>query len=441
MRIKTAILCIICLFFYCFVANCYLVVRDNLYLLIPVIVTFILVNFYPGQILVNTNDKKLKRCYCGMILLVVFLVSVIASAIYGIVLIKNNVEVSLFVLSIAVTVITEAFIFWNGILRVYFSSRQLGVKLRVLGLICGMIPVINLAVLTLIIKKVFKEVHFEYFKETVNKKRQPLRVCETKYPLLLVHGVFFRDSEYFNYWGRIPAELEKNGAKIFYGNHHSASSVSDCGNELAERIRSIVEIENCEKINVIAHSKGGLDCRYALSELGIESMVASLTTINTPHRGCEFADYLLDKINEKVKDTIAATYNNTLKKLGDKEPDFLAAVNDLTSASCEEFNKVHSGLPEGVYCQSVGSLQNGMRGGKFPLNFSYLLVKLFDGKNDDLVSESSFKWGEKYTLLTTKENRGISHGDMIDLNRENIDGFDVREFYVDLVSELKKKGL
>ena len=36
--------------------------------------------------------------------------------------------------------------------------------------------------------------------------------------------------------------------------------------------------------------------------------------------------------------------------------------------------------------------------------------------------------------------RGISHGDMIDLNRENIDGFDVREFYVQLVSDLKNMG-
>ena len=33
-----------------------------------------------------------------------------------------------------------------------------------------------------------------------------------------------------------------------------------------------------------------------------------------------------------------------------------------------------------------------------------------------------------------------SHGDMIDLNRENIRGFDVREFYVQLVSDLREKG-
>ena len=58
-----------------------------------------------------------------------------------------------------------------------------------------------------------------------------------------------------------------------------------------------------------------------------------------------------------------------------------------------------------------------------------------------LPSEKSFKWGNNYRfLVNTESNRGISHGDMIDLNRENIKGFDVREFYVQLVSDLKKRG-
>ena len=43
-------------------------------------------------------------------------------------------------------------------------------------------------------------------------------------------------------------------------------------------------------------------------------------------------------------------------------------------------------------------------------------------------------------MLRPKGKRGISHGDMIDLNRENIRGFDVREFYVQLVSDLREKG-
>ena len=43
-------------------------------------------------------------------------------------------------------------------------------------------------------------------------------------------------------------------------------------------------------------------------------------------------------------------------------------------------------------------------------------------------------------MVPDTRKRGISHGDMIDLMRENIDGFDVREYYVQLVKELKEAG-
>lgn len=439
MKIITLLLCVFYTAIYSFASNCYEFVNHDTNLICLVLVLIALVNCFPGVLLFKSSDAKLKKCYRGTVQLTVFLASAIVSTIYNIRAIVVDGEI--FAWSILVCVLSEALLFWNGIIRVYFASSQLGIKLRIVGIICGMIPIVNLVVLIIIISKAFKETHFEYIKERLNRKRRSQQVCKTKYPILLVHGVFFRDSEFFNYWGRVPHELEANGAVVCYGNHHSASSVADCGMELAVRIREIVNEHGCEKVNIIAHSKGGLDCRYALAEAGIEQYVASLTTINTPHRGCEFADYLLNKIGEEVKDKIADAYNSTLRKLGEKNPDFLAAVSDLTAESCEKFNKLYPDSVEGVYCQSIGSLQNGINGGKFPLNLSYLLVKLFDGKNDGLVSESSFKWGTEYTLLTPKGKRGISHGDMIDLNRENIEGFDVREFYVKLVSRLKEIGL
>ena len=137
---------------------------------------------------------------------------------------------------------------------------------------------------------------------------------------------------------------------------------------------------------------------------------------------------------------MADTYNSTLKKLGEVRPDFLAAVTDLTAEACTAMDEELS-APEGIFCQSIGSKLNKAASGKFPLNFSYHLVKYFDGANDGLVSESSFQWGENYKLITTEGKRGISHGDMIDLNRENIKDFDVREFYVELVKNLKAKNL
>ncbi|KIR02367.1 Hydrolase of alpha/beta superfamily, possible membrane associated lipase [Lachnospiraceae bacterium TWA4] len=331
-------------------------------------------------------------------------------------------------------------IFWTGIITVYMTSVQLEIKWRVIGILCGWIPIIHLITLGKIIHITSNEIHIEKNKIKLNESRQRDEICKTKYPILLVHGVFFRDFQYINYWGRIPNELQKNGATIYYGNQQSADSVENCGKELADRIKEIILETNCQKVNIIAHSKGGLDSRAAISTWGMDKYVVSLTTINTPHRGCEFADYLLSKAPESLKMSVAKTYNTALKKIGDPNPNFIEAVTDLTASACKKRNESMTNSPN-VYYQSVGSKLNTPSGGRFPLNMTHSFVKYFDGANDGLVGENSFPWGEHYQFLTVKGKRGISHGDMVDLNRENFDDFDVREFYVQLVADLKKKGL
>lgn len=331
-------------------------------------------------------------------------------------------------------------LFWNGMISVVLSSVQLGIRHRISAVIFGAIPVLQWFQLRKIIRTVSEEAAWEEERERRNMTRKERAVCRTVYPVLLVHGVFFRDYKFPNYWGRIPGELKRNGARIYYGEHQSASSVAGSAAELAERIKKITEETGCGKVNIIAHSKGGLDCRYALRHCGVAPFVASVTTINTPHRGCGFADYLLEKIPEKMQKKVASAYESALKKLGDENPDFMAAVWDLTASACrrmEEEPESH----DGIFCQSVGSRLDHASGGTFPLNFTYSLVNYFDGANDGLVSEDSFRWGEKYIFLTASGERGISHGDVIDLNRENIPGFDVREFYVNLVEDLRKRGL
>lgn len=336
--------------------------------------------------------------------------------------------------------LVEFVLFWVGIIMVYTSSLQLGLKKRILGAVCGWIPFINLFMLVGIIRICREEVALERSLALRDKERAGKQVCKTKYPLLLVHGVFFRDFDHFNYWGRIPAELEKNGATIYYGEHNSAASVNDSALELEKRIREIVEKTGCGKVNIIAHSKGGLDARTAIAATSARQYVASLTTINTPHRGCEFADYLLDEIPEKQQLSIANKYNTVAAKLGDKNPDFLAAVYDLTSERCRERNEIIHDDPD-IYYQSVGSVMNEASSGQFPLNFTYNLVKYFDGENDGLVGVNSFNWGSSLQMVRLqKKGRGISHGDMIDLNRQNLRGLDIREFYVQLVSDLRERG-
>lgn len=386
-------------------------------------------------------DRRIRVCMQGSDLLLLFVFSTAASTLYLLFQIEQlwQGEARVWLLHLLNVFLAEAAVFWNGMIRVYLTSKQLAVKWRVLGVVCGFVPIVNLVVLCHIIRITGYEARLEGEKLLIDEERKEKRICETKYPILLVHGVFFRDSRYLNYWGRIPGELQRNGAVIYYGNHQSADSVKGSAEELAERIRQITEETGCKKVNIIAHSKGGLDCRYALSELGIADRAASLTTINTPHRGCLFADYLLEKIPKAAQERVADTYNKAVKVLGDEKPDFMMAVRDLTAAACEERNRYIADVP-GVYYQSIGSKCSRAVSGRFPLNFTYHLVKYFGGENDGLVSVDSFPWGERFRLVTLKGKRGVSHGDMIDLNRENIRGFDVREFYVELAADLKQRG-
>ncbi|OKZ40467.1 MAG: triacylglycerol lipase [Odoribacter sp. 43_10] len=349
-------------------------------------------------------------------------------------------QTSYWLIRLGIVILLENIIFWTGIITVYLTSEQLGIRWRVLGVVCGWIPVVHLIMLHVIIKTTGQEVKMEKMRAKRNKKRAKQEICRTKYPLLMVHGVFFRDFEHLNYWGRIPEELEKNGARIYYGNHNSASAVRDSAEQLAARVHEIIDKTGCEKVNIIAHSKGGLDSRAMIALTDAAPYVASLTTINTPHRGCQFADYLLNIIPAKQQKAVEKAYNAGAAKLGDVNPDFLAAVHDLTFENCEKLNEEIVDDPN-IFYQSVGSKLNKPMSGRFPLNFTYPLVKYFDGANDGLVGEESFPWGENYQFLTVEGKRGISHGDVIDLNRENIPGFDVREFYVQLVADLKNKGL
>lgn len=424
-----------------FVENSYYLMHHHHFAWFLTVPLFILVNVLPGSFHVNTRKRRFRFCYHGAILLSISVISslftFIIQFILGILHIKDYKD--FYISGIVFALITIAILFVHGGIYFFFCSVQLGIRWRIAGALFGMVPVLNIIVLRKTIHKVIDEVEFEIENEKRNRSRRAGKVCKTKYPLLLVHGVFFRDWKRFKYWGRIPEELEINGATVFFGEHQSALSVENSAAELAERIKEILDITGAKKVNIIAHSKGGLDSKYAIDKLGMAPYVASLTTVNTPHRGCVFAERLLDISSDGLKKTVSKTYNATMRKLGDKNPDFLAAVEDLTAKRCcELYDEIK--IPEGVFTQSIGSVLYRGKEGKFPLNFLFHYVKKYDGLNDGLVGIDSFEWGSRYKFIKTEKGEGISHADVCDIWQQNREGFDVREFYVKLVSDLKRRG-
>lgn len=171
-----------------------------------------------------------------------------------------------------------------------------------------------------------------------------------RYPLLLIHGMGFRDRKHINYWGRIPGVLQEEGATIYYGNQDSNGSIEGNATFLAQRIKKLALENNIEKFNVIAHSKGGLDIRYAISTLKINELIASVTTIQTPHHGSYTVDKLLKLPAPLVRFGCFLT-DIWFRILGDRKPQTYKAVNCFKTTEAERFNAANPDDPD-IYYQS-----------------------------------------------------------------------------------------
>jgi len=413
----------------------------NAITVVVLIAYFIKYNIFP--IRQNTSTNKLTSMINGYELMVsACVLFILQASLYLYIIVISETEISIISLTVnaVVSFIAILILLWNGLIRIITTSSQVGIVTKVLLFFTWWVPIVNVIVFWKCLRIVRREYIFEISKIELNGQRKESEICKTTYPILLVHGIFWRDWQVFNYWGRIPRELIKNGATIYYGNQHSATSMEICANELKEQILEIIEAEKCEKVNIIGHSKGGLDARYAISCLGIEKHIASLTSIGTPHKGCLFVDKLLKKFPDKLVLSFAKKYNSAYLKLGDKTPDFCNGVYDLTTSRCADFNEKVPNM-NGVVYQSVASKMSSMLSAGFPLNIGYALTKRNENENDGFVTIESSKHGEFLECYSSKRRRGISHGDMIDLTRKNIRGFDVCECYVDIVKGLKSKGL
>lgn len=328
---------------------------------------------------------------------------------------------------------------FNGMLRIICTSKWLNVFKRLVCIWFVLVPIANIVVMFYLRHISAKEYDYFVYKLDDMPKEIENQICATNYPILLVHGVGFRDARYFNYWGRIPKELRKRGTKVFYGNQEGWATVEYNAELLHQRALDILKETGAERINIIAHSKGGLDCRLMISRYNMGDKVASLTTMGTPHFGVKFADVLLSFIPEGFVNLVSKIINNIFRKYGDTNPDFKNAVMDLTEKKAAEFNKTTPNSPQ-VYYQSYSSVM------KWAFSDYILTIPFIIGclvgtrENDGLVPEPSAHWGHFCQTLTNTRLHGISHGDLIDLKRDDYRGFDIISKYVEIVSELKKQG-
>lgn len=268
-----------------------------------------------------------------------------------------------------------------------------------------------------------------------------------KYPILLVHGIGFHDQRIFNYWGRIPKRLTKQGAQIFYGCQDSHASVESNAHFLYQRVLKIIEETGAEKINVIAHSKGGLDSRWMISHLDHGRYVASLTTLSTPHRGSHTVDVLL-RMPDRLVRIVSFFCDRWYGLLGDKHPESYRMFHELATEPMKHFNQ-QTPNAEGVYYQSYAFVMKHFFS-DFIMALPFLVVKAIEGPSDGLVTPESAAWGEFRGIYTGNGWKGISHCDVVDRRRRRLSKkeptnaysiSDMVAFYFTLIKELKNRGL
>lgn len=264
----------------------------------------------------------------------------------------------------------------------------------------------------------------------------PPDLCATRHPIILLHGIAFRDNMIFSSWGHVPDFLRRGGALVFLGGLGAWNSYIQNAQSLKTRIAEVLVETGARKVNLIAHSKGGLDARYMISRLGMGDKVASLTTVSTPHRGSAFAD-VATKLTPDEHGLAYGIVDLLGKLMGDKGPQSALAIAELTRANMEKFN-AETPDAEGVHYQSFGTRMTSLLDDPLFVP-SYEIVKKYEGENDGMVSVSSCQWGNFRGILEG-HGSGISHLQITGAVRDVVSGINIPMWYVGMVQDLKVQG-
>jgi len=210
------------------------------------------------------------------------------------------------------------------------------------------------------------------------------RVVPTRNPVVLVHGVlgFTRRAVSrlfsFAYFQGIEEALRDAGVDVVTVPLPPTGSVESRALALSEAIDRM----RAPRVNLVAHSMGGLDARWYVGKLGGHERVASLVTIATPHRGTHVADWGGTRFGRALAGW------RLLRDVGVDS----AAFRDLTRVACEARNAELLHAPE-VPTFSVGGARPWYAVAA-PLQISFRMLQRTEGPNDGLVSIASARWGE-----------------------------------------------
>lgn len=262
-------------------------------------------------------------------------------------------------------------------------------------------------------------------------------IIQLKYPVLLCHGyggfsMLVKPSPVHDSCTR----LRNYGVHAFAPNIVPYSTISIRAEQWAERIVQLQQKYGYEKLNVVAHSMGGLDMREAITRFNMAGSVASLTTIATPHQGTSLADIVLT-----TPDILKGKLSELMDWLGesifpDSKSNAVAAVEQLTRDYVKhEFNPNTPDMEDVAYFSVSAAVGKGT---EHPLNPIYRLQNQLiyqrEGLNDSFVTIESAIWGRHLDTLP------ISHLEQIEIQMSKEREPLVDKMWKDIALNLQKNG-
>jgi len=290
------------------------------------------------------------------------------------------------------------------------------------------------------------------------------------YPVVLAHGFFgfddFAGAGFLTYYYGVRDDLAAHGEPlVFTPTVDPFNDSATRGAQLVAAIEAILAETGHAKVNLVGHSQGGLDARVAAFDR--PDLVASVTTIATPHRGTGIADVVLgivsdDRARSLVDAVVRIIGAPIWDSVGD-ETSVVAALEQLSSAGMADFNlrypdridlpyfsiagrtDLHSGRPACDVADAPPFITR-WDGYRDPVDLLLDLSEvILDGgltdpfPNDGLVRVVDARWGRFLGCVPADhlDEVGQLLGDRPGLGNP----FDYLAFYRELISWLREQGL
>lgn len=135
------------------------------------------------------------------------------------------------------------------------------------------------------------------------------------YPIVLAHGFFgfdrFAGLDFLTYFYEVKDDLAGYGEPMVFTPTVDPFNDSQTRSlQLEAAIDQVLAMTGAAKVNVIAHSQGGLDAR--LVAMRRPEVIATLITVATPHRGTPVSDAVAPGLNDPTASSIIDALVNVI---------------------------------------------------------------------------------------------------------------------------------